>query len=696
MTSSPGTPATRGYDETVLTFHSMIHRLRLALATACVVAAAAPACAGTAASDSATARVNWELASENRQPTTAAAAMADSGRHAAALLPRAPMVPSSREAPSAALGPAIPDSLPFYWRTRAERTLWRETADYDETLRYCRQLEVGSSWVRLVTYGTSGQGRDLPMLIVSRDRAFTPAAARATGKPIVLIQNGIHAGEIEGKDASLALVRDMAVLRTREALLDSCIVLVLPIYSVDAHEQHDPDNRINQNGPAEMGWRATPIGLNLNRDYMKAEAPETRALLAGVFTAWWPDLLVDTHTTDGADYQHDVTYSFAHGPAVPVAIERWAVDAFEGRVVPRLEAMGHLPAPYLSFRKGNDPRSGIDYGSTPPRFSTGYAPLQGRAGLLVETHMLKPYGTRVRATYDLLVALLEELRAHPRALTNAVRDAERENANRVNATTLAGRRVTLTARTTDRAVPFRFRGKGTRWQTSAITGAPIAHYTDAPWDTTIALYREMAPGVSVTEPAGYLVPREWPAVVELLLRHGVKVRRFAKAWSDTVELARIGDWSSPAQPTEGHHPVQVNSVAFEHQRRTYRPGDAWVPLDQRGALVAMHLCEAQAPNGLVAWNAFDTVLERKEYGEDYVVEPLALAMLAKDPKLAAEFRAKLAADPVFAASPQARTDFFYRRTPWADPEQNLLPIARALRAVPESVLAPDSAGAPGR
>jgi hypothetical protein len=673
----------------------MIPRLRFALAAACVVAAvsARPAVSATAASDSAHARVERALAGSDTRHSTAAEALGDTVRVPAVLDARSRVSPLPRPAPLPPLGPAIPDTLPFYWRTRAERTQWHETADYDETMRYCRQLEAGSRWIKLVSYGTSGQGRDLPMLIVSRDRAFTPEAARATGKPVVLIQNGIHAGEIEGKDASLALVRDMAVLRTRESLLDSCIVLVLPIYSVDAHERSGPHNRINQNGPDEMGWRTTPIGLNLNRDYLKAEAPETRALLANVYTTWWPDLLVDDHTTDGADYQHDLTYGFAHGPTVPAAIERWTTEAFEGRVVPRLAELGHLPAPYLSFRSGNDARSGIDFGSTPARFSTGYAPLQGRAAILVETHMLKPYGTRVRATYDLLACVLEELRAHPRALTNAVRDAGREIAGRVNSGTASARTVALGSRTTDRAIPFRFRGKVTQWAVSPITGAPVAHFGDAPWDTTIALYRDMAPTVVVTEPAGYLVPREWPGVIELLQRHGVKVRRFARAWSDSVELARIGEWTASSRPDEGHHVVQVKSVSFERAQRTFRPGDAWVPLDQRGALVAMQLCEAQAPDGLLAWNAFDTILERKEYGEDYVVEPLALQMLAKDPRLAAEFRAKLAADSAFAANPRERSDFFYRRSPWADPQQNLLPIARALRAVPESVLAPDSAAA---
>src|SRR5262245_13126740 len=173
--------------------------------------------------------------------------------------------------------PAVDASIPRIWLTRAERSLWKQTSDYEEMMRYCRSLEAGSRWVKLETIGRTGQGRDLPMLILSKDRAFTPEAARATGKPIVLIQNGIHAGEIEGKDASLMLLRDLAALHRKDALLDSVIVLVVPLFSTDAAERRSHWNRINQNGPDEMGWRHTPIGLNLNRDYMKLDAPEMRA-----------------------------------------------------------------------------------------------------------------------------------------------------------------------------------------------------------------------------------------------------------------------------------------------------------------------------------------------------------------------------------------------------------------------------------
>jgi hypothetical protein len=367
-----------------------------------------------------------------------------------------------------------PDSsgVSAFWKTRAERTGYRQTADYDETMRFCRALEGASNWVRVVSYGESGQGRDLPLVIVSKDRAFTPEQAKKLGRPIVLIQNGIHSGEIEGKDASLALLRDMVISRKKAALLDHAIVLVLPIFSVDAHERKSSTNRINQNGPDEMGWRATPIGLNLNRDYLKVEAPEMRAMISQVYTRWLPHLLIDNHTTDGADYRHDVTYGFNHGPEVPASIVRWHEQVFEESVVPRLTAQGHLPAPYLTFRLGADPRSGIEFDDSRPRISHGYAPLQCRAGILVETHMLKPYEARVRATYDLLVAVLEEVNAHPEALLSAVAEAENEVVARGRLTDASKRAVTLTTKLTGDSVSFDFKGLATRYERSDISGGP--------------------------------------------------------------------------------------------------------------------------------------------------------------------------------------------------------------------------------
>jgi murein tripeptide amidase MpaA len=597
-------------------------------------------------------------------------------------------------APTAGADPAAVDSVatsprpPRDWLTPAEASGYRHTPDYEATLSYLHRLERASSWIRVTSFGKSGQGRDLPLVIVSRDRAFTPEAAARAGKPVILVQCGIHSGEIEGKDACLALIRDAAVLRVREHLLDHAVLLVVPMFSVDAHERRSPYNRINQNGPEEMGWRTTPVGLNLNRDYVKAEAPEMRALLSRVFTRWWPHLLVDTHTTDGLDYQHDVTYGINLGPTVPASIDRWLRQAFEGRVVPRLAAMGHLPAPYITFRgRGDDPRAGISFNASSPRLSTGYPALHGRPAILVETHMLKPYATRVAATYDLLVALLEEIGARPAELVGAVRDAEAAAVARGRESDPAKREVVLASRVTDRSEPFAFRGYASRREPSDLAGAPVAHYTHAPWDTIIPVYRDLVPAVTVRQPVGYFVPQEWTVARDHLDVHGVRYRVLARAWTDTVEVEHVLDWQTDSGINEGHHPTRVTKIALERRARTFRPGDLWVPLDQRSAMVAVELFEAQAPDGLFYWNYFDTVLEQKEYSEMYVMEPIARRMMERDTALAREFRQRLAADSAFAASPFRRVDFFYRRSPWADPEQDLNPIPRALRRPPEDVLA---------
>lgn len=601
--------------------------------------------------------------------------------------PTAALAQTGNATPDTSAGSVTSGEVAPYWRTRAERTRYRQTSDYDETMRFVRQVEGASRWVKVVSYGTSPQGRELPLVILSKERAFTPEAAFATGKPIVLIQNGIHSGEIEGKDASLALMRDVAALRTRPELLDSAIVLVLPIFSVDAHERRGRYNRINQNGPEEMGWRSNAVGLNLNRDYLKVETAEMRAMIGNVYTRWWPHLLIDNHTSNGADFQIDLMVSVNHGAGTPPSIDRWMAEAYEGRVVERAKRMGHVTGPYFDPRRG-DIRQGLDYWNSTPRYSTGYPPLHGRAAVLVETHMLKPYATRVKATYDLMIATLEELNVRPRELTRAVEQAEAEAVRRPAARDSAGRALVLSSRGTERSVPFEFKGYAFKREWSDITGSQVPRYTSTPWDTILPLYRETVPALSVPTPVGYVVPQEWTAARDRLDIHGVKYRRFAKAWTDTVEMARVAGWTAERNLNEGHYPTRIGRVERLRRVRTFRPGDLWVPCDQRSSAVAVNLFEPQAPDGLAYWNVFDTVMIQKEYGEDYVIEPLARKMLAENPALKREFEAKVAADSSFAKDPGARVNFFFNRSPWADPEQNVLPVARALRRPPEAVLAP--------
>src|SRR2546428_6335020 len=338
---------------------------------------------------------------------------------------------------------------PGDWRTPAERSDYATTSRDAETIAYARRLQAAApGQVRLEAFGRSGEGRDLFILVVSKDGVFDPAALHKAGRPIVLVQNAIHAGEMDGKDASLALLRDIVVTKEKAALIDRAVLVVIPIYNVDGHERVSPYNRINQNGPRETGWRTQARNLNLNRDYMKADAPETRAFLR-LWNRWLPDLFVDTHVTDGADFQYDTTYGIDTGPDVFPALAEWKRVALAPYIETSVAASGHVVAAYLNFKDDLDPSQGLTIAQDVPRFSTGYINLQNRPALLLETHMLKDYKTRVLGSYEFLRAVLEVVNRDAGRLVAMNREADA-------ATIAAGRKYDPAAR-----FPLRVESDGT-------------------------------------------------------------------------------------------------------------------------------------------------------------------------------------------------------------------------------------------
>lgn len=566
-------------------------------------------------------------------------------------------------------------NVPNEWETHAERTQYRETPRYDETLAYARKLAAASPLIRVQSFGKSGQKRELPLIVAATNKTFTAQTARRAGKAVVLVQACIHAGESDGKDAGLALLRDIAITKTRLSLLDHVVVLFIPIYNTDGHERFSAFNRINQNGPAEMGWRATSTNLNLNRDYMKADAPETRAWLK-LWNEWNPDLFVDCHVTDGADFRYDVTYQYEHHENVHAAVLAWERAAFDRRIFPATEAAGNLLAPYLEFRDNRDLTKGIDGFLPTPRYSTAYTPLRNRPGLLIETHMLKDYRTRVRGTYDLLRATLEEINRDPQSLLNAVRQADEQ-------TVAAGRKydpaktVPLQLELTDKATPFQFKGVEYRREASNVSGAERVIFGTKPLDLTIPFYDETRVSVSVAAPLYYVVPPQWTDVIEVLAAHGLQMQRLAVETTLDVESYRFKDVRFAAASFEGRvMPNYKTSVVRE--RRTFPAGSVIVPLAQPSALVALNLLEPSAPDSLAAWGFFNAVFEQKEFGESYVLEKLAREMMQKDEGLRSEFEKRVASDPKFAASARERLQFFYDRSPYHDKELNLYPVARLL------------------
>ncbi|MBN9616493.1 MAG: M14 family metallopeptidase [Acidobacteriales bacterium] len=554
-------------------------------------------------------------------------------------------------------------------------------------MAYLRRVEAAApGQVKIEGFGKTGEGRELDIVIVSRNGVFDPAAIHAAKRPIVLVQNSIHAGEMDGKDACLALLRDMVISKTKASLLDRAVFVFIPIYNADGHERRSPYSRINQNGPAEMGWRGNGTNLNLNRDYLKADAPETRAFMA-MFHHWLPDFFVDDHVTDGADYQYDVTFTIDDGPNLQAATAKWVDETAAPALEKYVDAHGHLAFPnYITLVNDNDPAQGLSFVDDPPRFSTGYMVLEGRPGMLVELHMLKDYKTRVTGNYQILAGLMELMNrdADKVIALNAAADKEAE---RLGAHPLSNIKFPLALGWGGQTTPVLFRGYKYTRALSEVSGGMWVKYSHEPWNVSLPMQTGFKVTAEAAPPAAYIIPAQWTDVIGVLAAHQVEMKRTVKAWTGNVETYQCAgmEWQEP--PFEGRHPTfngeathdpgKFGSCVLVRQKMSFPAGSAVVRLNQRLSKVVMEWLEPAAPDSALQWGFFDSIFEQKEYGEAYVLESLAREMMAKDPKLKEEFEKKVAADPAFAGNANARLEFFYERSPWfAANHVGLYPVGR--------------------
>ncbi|HVF50498.1 MAG TPA: M14 family metallopeptidase [Pyrinomonadaceae bacterium] len=564
--------------------------------------------------------------------------------------------------------------VPPEWATHTEKTDYRETPRYDDTIAYARKLDAASPLIQYREFGRSGEGRALPLLVVAEGGTMSPQSARKAGKAVVLIQACIHSGEPDGKDAGFALLRDIAVTKTVEGLLSHVVVLFIPIYNTDGHERASPYNRINQNGPAEMGWRGNATNLNLNRDYMKAEAPETRAWLR-LWNEWNPDLFIDCHVTDGADFRYNITYLYERHANVAAPVSQWSRAAFDTKIVPATEASGNVLSTYLVFRDNRDPQKGLESFIATPRFSTGYSTvIRNRPGLLIETHMIKDYRSRVRGTYDLLRATLAEVNRDHESLLRAVRQADEQTLTE-GRTFDPARRFVLGIEFTEKPAPMLLKGFEYRTELSDVSGTMRVEWGTKPQDLNVPFYGEAEASRTVAPPLFYVVPAQWTQVIDKLAAHGLRLQRLASAATLEVESYRFRDVKFGAASFEGRVMASFKTEPVR-ERRSFPAGSVVVPMAQASARAAVHLLEPDAPDSLAAWGFFHPIFEQKEYGENYVLEKLAREMLAKDEKLRREFEQRIVADPKFASSPRARLEFFYERSPYYDPLMNVYPVGR--------------------
>ncbi|MGC2236652.1 MAG: M14 family metallopeptidase [Pyrinomonadaceae bacterium] len=572
-------------------------------------------------------------------------------------------------------------NVPAEWQTLAEQTGYQRSWNYADTIAFARKLAKASPLIEYKSFGKSGEGRDLPLLVVSSDKTFTPEKAKKSGKAIVFIQAGIHSGEIDGKDAGFALLRDIAVTKTRADLLKDVVIIFVPIYNVDGHELSSPYNRINQNGPAEMGFRGTSTNLNLNRDYMKADTSETRAWLA-LWNEWKPDFFIDCHVTDGADFQYNVTYEYAHFQEVSPFIKNWMDTHFDGNIVPKVEKEGNLLTHYVEFA-GREVTGGIATFIATPRFATGYTPLRNRAGLLIETHSLKPYKSRVRGTYDILRYSIEEINQTKASLFEANRKADEETLER-GKTYDASRKFPLRLDITEKSTPLAFKGVEYKLEKSDISGGNRIVYGTKPLNITIPRFDEAKVTAAVAPPLYYIVPPQWQEVIERLQAHGIEFQRTKEPLTIEVESYRFTEPKWSPFSFESHVTLAYKTNPIK-ETRTFPANSVVVPLAQEAANVVIHLLEPDAPDSFMYWGFFSAIFEQKEYGEGYVIEKLAREMLAKDAGLRKEFEEKLK-DENFAKNARARLTFFYERSPYFDKRIGLYPVGRIVTKLDDKIL----------
>ncbi len=558
----------------------------------------------------------------------------------------------------------VPSDHP--WITPAERTGLTDSPGYDETVAWLKQLAGASPRLALETIGVTPQGRHLIAVIATKEGVAGAADLPATGRPTLLAQAGIHSGEIDGKDAGLMLLRDLA-LGGKAHLLDRANFLFVPVFNADGHERSSAWNRPNQRGPVHQGWRTTAQNLNLNRDYMKAAAPEMQAMLS-LLQAAQPALYLDLHVTDGIDYQYDITYGF-HGwdgtPAWSLHGAAWLDKIWRPAVDTALAAAGHIPGPLVFAVNNRDLTQGITLGPGDPRFSNAYGDLRGIPSVLVENHSLKPYKQRVLGTYVLLEASLKALGDHADTVRQAI------------ATDAAARPETLPVNwTADPGATTRMDFKGIAYEEYT---SPASGTKEVRWLGTPKLYPELPihwttkPGAVLPRPKAYWVPGHKPEVIQRLRNHGIAMDLLEANRTIDVEFYRLVDPKPAAQPFEGRHLV-TTKVRRETRTETFPAGSVRVPTDQPLGNLAMALLEPECNDSLFAWGFFPEILQRTEYIEGYVVAPMAERMLAADPKLKAEFEAKLAADPKFAADPQTRLQWFYERSRFYDDRYLLYPV----------------------
>ncbi len=562
------------------------------------------------------------------------------------------------------------------WLTFYEQSGMKATPRYSETIDFLKRLDQESDQLSLGSFGTSPQQRDLVYAVYDHDGFTDPDKIRSKGRIILMVEACIHSGESEGKDAMLVLLRDLVIRHQHEDLFKNVSLLFIPIFNVDGHERFGKFGRINQNGPSEMGWRTTAQNLNLNRDFLKADSPEMRAWLK-LYNQWLPEFFIDTHTTDGADYQYVLTYGIETSGNMDQNLTDWQKNIYLPAVTLQMDSRQMPIFPYVYFRNWHDPRSGLLSGVAGPMFSQGYTAMRNRPGLLIETHMLKAYQPRVESTKEMILATLSVLAKEYNHLSKLIQEADAFT-------------VSKEFRHNDFPLHFQtdmtdssqilFKGIEYVVDKSDLTGGDWFKYDNTKAvDMYLPIFEKVNPTSLVHLPEAYIIPVEWQDIIERLKLHGIKMIPIEKEETKEVEIYVFTKNEWQKNPYEGRFRMSKIKYDKKVSMITYSTGSVIVPMDQPLAKIIAHMLEPDGNGSFLEWGFFNQIFEQKEYAESYVMEPLARKMLDSIPGLRTEYEHKMQSDSLFAKDSWEQLNWFYSKTPWWDTHYKVYPIGRIMK-----------------
>jgi hypothetical protein len=539
-----------------------------------------------------------------------------------------------------------------------------QTASYEACNAYYRNLcsqfrripDLPGMTPLYFSIGKSDGLRDIMVLQLN-----SPLARRADLRPSVIINNAIHAGEPEGVDASMALARDILSNASEwKHLLTNYRVYIIAQYNVDGIERRGCCSRANQNGPDEYGFRASERNLDLNRDFIKADSRNAQAF-SRFFTAINARIFVDNHTSNGADYPYTLTYFGTH-PAKLSMEEGRTMKQISSLLDSVLPQRGWPVAPYVETRR-EVPDSGINGFFDGGRYATGFAALHHCLGFTVETHMLKPFPQRVRATYAFMQALFEQLNRADIELPERPEQQEWE--------------VISWQQSDHGKDSLLFSGYTAEYRKSGVTGQRRLFYDRArPWQKTIPFYNTWVPVDSVRMPKAYFMSPAWKEVIQRLEWNGIQGETLTRPENLILGASYIERYETGRNPYEGHYLHYQTSCRDTVLRITVQAG--WIkytvtPQNSRFLAQTLH---PKAPDSYFNWNFFDAILQQKEWFSAYVFEEKAEAFLSENPAVKAQFEARRAADPAFASDGFAQLYWIYRQSPWYERTNNLYPVFR--------------------